>query len=321
MTARRDTGLSGSQALFWDPITAPEGVARGARELAERGRLGSPDLSFFVEPSDRMTPTERLDIYGDMYFYRLRDSLAEDFPKVVATVGGSRFHNLVTDFLLVHPSVHPSLRYLGVPMPDYLATHELGRAFPYLADLARLEWARIEVFDETDAEPLTREGLQAMAPQKAQEIPLDLVPACRLLELEWTVAPLWRRIDETLGAAERRGTNSAAAESEDGFTEPFPVEEPPPRRPSCVRAWRRDFGVYHRTMAGDEARCLRLLQEGGASLSRLAEALLESGPDPSGPASDDAEPTDRATRRLAALMDLWLQDGLIKTPGDEPNSS
>ena len=147
MTPMVSPGLKASQQLFWDLITAPKGVAAGASDLAEKGRLDSNNLAFLVEPSSRLSPAEHLDIYADMYFYRLRDALAEDYSKVTAVTGGARFHNFVTDFLLAHPSRHPSMRYLGAPLAGMLASHALNDEMPYLADLARLEWARIDVFD------------------------------------------------------------------------------------------------------------------------------------------------------------------------------
>lgn len=313
--------LETSQQLFWDLVTAPRGVAAGAHDLVEKGAIDSEDLSFLVAPSSRMNPIERLDVYADMYFYRLRDCLAEDYPKVAAVVGGARFHNFVTDFLLVHPSSHPSLRYLGAPVAQMLASHALGEAFPFLADLARLEWARIDVFDETDAEPLTRAALTALAPEQATALSLRLIPACRHLDLQWSVAPLWRRIEEDLGDVAPAATHSAAVEIDDGFAEPFEIDAVPARHPVFIRAWRQDLRVYHRSMAADEAACLRRLQTGGASVIELAQVLLElptAGRDDAGtsipPAGNEQQALQAVMRRLAELMDLWMEDRLLCAP-------
>ena len=114
------------------------------------GSVADRVLDFEPEDGMQVLAYGRLDVYADMYFYRLRDCLAEDFPKLAELVGEARFHNLVTDYLLRHPSSHPSLRELGRRLPAFLADHAIAAEFPVAADLARLEWARVDVFDERD---------------------------------------------------------------------------------------------------------------------------------------------------------------------------
>ncbi len=60
--------LRGLQTLLWRLITAPEGVSRGAEALRGEGVRVDPDLHSLLRPSATLSPTERLDIYADMYF-------------------------------------------------------------------------------------------------------------------------------------------------------------------------------------------------------------------------------------------------------------
>ena len=68
--------LARAQCIFWDLITAPTGVEPGAADLVRSGKLDAADLSFLIRGDERLGPADRLNIYADMYFYRLRDSLA-----------------------------------------------------------------------------------------------------------------------------------------------------------------------------------------------------------------------------------------------------
>jgi len=274
-------GLRASQALFWRLLTAPEGVARGREALQREGLLEDGALDFFVRASSRMSPVERLDVYADMYFYRLRDCLAEDYPNLAAWIGPARFHNLVTDYLLAHPSQHPSLRELGRALPGFLEAHPLPAPFARAPGLARLEWARFDVFDEADALPFTREALleQAASPERCR---LRLVPALRLLELAPGVLSLWRSLEDDEVAA----PEPAAAERGQGV---------------CV--WRHEFAVFHRSLASDEERCLRALQAGPLSLARLGESVLGSQAAESQPAA--------ASARFAELLERWTAAGLL----------
>ncbi|MEE8508988.1 MAG: DNA-binding domain-containing protein [Myxococcota bacterium] len=302
---QRFPDLHGVQSLFWRLVTAPEGVGPGAAELRGRGDLSSEDLSFLVRPGPvrqdaRLDPTERLDIYADMYFHRLRDCLAENFPKVAAQIGDSPFHNLVTDYLLAHPPKHYSLRELGRALPGFLETHALERSFPALADLARLEWARFDVFDDTDAVPLSRRDLLALDAGSAPEtFAPTLIPSCRALRLDARVLPLWKHLD----ADEDSATDGASKNSNPGDT-------------IGVRVWRKGFAVFHRSVPPDEESCLELLKTKGATLAQLGERLLEQ----QAPGASHAQ----VAQRFASLLDLWARDEVLtrgapaSTPGPAP---
>lgn len=299
----RPERLAAVQSLFWELIAAPEGVRPGMETLRRRGDLAEADLSFMIRGDERLAAEDRLDIYASMYFYRLRDCLAEDFPKVAAVVGGAEFHNLATDYLLHHPSRHWSLRYLGAPFADFLAGHRLGVARRDLADLARLEWARIEMFDAADAAPLTRERATAAG----MDLTLALIPAATILSLRHNVAPLWRALEDA-GAAGTHGSHSAAVVAEEEeFVAPALVP-PAEERPLDLLVWRRAYRVAHRSIEPAEKACLEALAAGGLGLPALCELLLERR---RGEAAGD-EDGAAATREMAELLGRWLADGLLR---------
>ena len=132
------------QALFWGAIAETPGT------LAAR-----PALLAVTRPSPTLDTSARLAVYADAYFWRLRDVLAENFPQVATILGPDRFEELTRDYLTRHPSEHPSVRHVGLHLPATLAAHEGSR--PWLADVARLEWTRLEVFDAPDTDPLVSE--------------------------------------------------------------------------------------------------------------------------------------------------------------------
>jgi hypothetical protein len=277
--------LSELQTLFWRLLAAPEGVRVGAATLRREGTLASEDLSFLVAGDERLGPIERLDVYADMYFYRLRDCLAEDFAKLAARIDAAHWHNLVTDYLLAHAPTHYSLRELGRALPGFLETHELGRQFPALVDLARLEWARVDVFDETDAALLSRESLLEQGAAAPGTAAFALVPSARLLRLDASVLPLWKHLHE---GHTGEGTALAQTRGETGG----------------VLVWRKGFAVFHRSLPSDEESCLRALAAGDTTLAQLGELLLGAQP--------PHARSERAAERLATLLDLWSRDELLR---------
>ena len=72
------------------------------------------------------------------------------------------------------PSRHPSLRFVGGASPPGLPRAPRRGAHPALADLARLEWARADVFDAADQATLTLDTVRDWPPDRFGEMPLRL---------------------------------------------------------------------------------------------------------------------------------------------------
>jgi hypothetical protein len=239
--------LAELQERFWRLITAPEPVAVALPELAARDPSIGP-LTSWIAADSEATATVRLDVYANMYFFRLLDVVREDYPNLVKLVGDDAFHNLVTGYLLAHPSDNPSLRWLGRHLPAYLEGHALRGSFPCAAALARLEWVRGEVFDVEDAPVATAADLP-QTPEAWSAMRLRLQPSVRIVELDHRVLPLWL-------ALERGSADRPDAPAEDDH----------------VLVWRRGFRVYHRSLDTAELDCLRAALS-GATFAGLCEAL------------------------------------------------
>jgi len=294
-----EPGLEKTESLFWALVTAPEGVRPGLDELVRRGAAAPGDLDALIDDGANMTPADRLDIYANMYFFRLLDCLKEDFPKLHEALGPGRFHNLMTDYLLACPSRHPSLRYVGERLPQFLVRHPLGGESPALADLAGLEWARADLFDAADAAPLTREHLASLPQDEAGDIHLRLVPAFTMLVLDHDAPRLWGELNDRIKA---RAAAAAAAHDgptclHDAAADAPPLPEAAPRR-TRVRVWRQGFAIFHRPIADDEASSLEAIRA-GEPLGRVAQRLSAG--------RTEAQATDLVGRMLQS----WLDDGLL----------
>lgn len=240
--------LAEMQERFWRLITAPEPVAKMLPELAARGD-GTAPLAAWIAADSEDAAIQRLDVYANMYFFRLLDVLRGDYPNTVKLVGDDAFHNLATGYFLAHPSDNPSLRWIGRHLPDHLEGGDLQRRFPAVASLARLEWVRGEAFDAEDAPVATASALAAATPESWSAMRLRMQPALRLLELDHRVLPMWL-------ALERAEAEIPAAPSE----------------PCRVVIWRRGFRVYHRAVGAPEHECLRMAIS-GATFAAICEAL------------------------------------------------
>ena len=162
-------------AAVMHPLTAKDETPRKLAAEAEA----------ILKPNDRLSSVERLEIYSRSYWYRVLDSLVEDFPGVRAIVGVREFHAISRDYLTEHPSTSFTLRNLGSHFIEWLEKHR-ERAQPHeqlALEMAHLEWAHIEVFDAAEKPVITPEAW-ARAGEAAV---LKLQPSIRLVSAQYPV--------------------------------------------------------------------------------------------------------------------------------------
>jgi hypothetical protein len=212
-----------------------------------------------------------------MYFFRLLDILRADYEAVLAVVGDAAFHNLVTDYLCACPSTHPSVRNVGAGLPPYLRSHAFVADRPWLAELAALERARVEVFDGADAEPLTLDELRALAADDFARLPLPLVPSRAVVEARFAVDDVWRAVDQ--GATVRR----------------------PAPEPRTLIVWRHQLAVHHRPLDPGEGEALARAQA-GAPFGLICDLFAQE------------LPVEAAAAAAFRMLARWVTDGLIARP-------
>jgi hypothetical protein len=174
------------QRLMAGAVMGPLDRNGGMRSKWDDGRPMKKVAAGFIKPNDRLTSFQRLEIYNRQYWLRLKDCFYDDYPGLRALLGDRRFEKLTVAYLALHPSQSFTLRNLGrnlVPFlevqPNWIAPN------PQLAlDMARLEWAHIEAFDNASAAVLTVDALLESDPGRLR---LNLQPHISLLRLHYPV--------------------------------------------------------------------------------------------------------------------------------------
>src|SRR5580693_8168 len=174
------------QRLMAGAVMRP--LTRGGRlqSVWRDGRPMKKVAAGFIKPNDRLTSFERLEIYNRQYWFRLLDCFYDDYPGVRAVLGDRRFARLAEAYLTEFPSGSFSLRNLGRSLVNFLAAQpQWAASHGALAlDMARLEWAQIEAFDNEAKPPLTMDSLLEIDPARTA---LRLQPHLTLLELSHPV--------------------------------------------------------------------------------------------------------------------------------------
>jgi hypothetical protein len=138
---------------------------------------------------------ERIAIYRTAMFNNYRKALAATYAVVLRLVGPAFFHTAVDEFVRVHASTSGDLNVYGDVFGDFLAAYPYAADLPYLADIARLEWAIDEAqrsLDQQRAPADVLAALSAVPPDRLTAIRLRLDPSCRLVASAFPILRLWQ---------------------------------------------------------------------------------------------------------------------------------
>ncbi len=233
---------------------------------------------------DGLEPVARVAIYRHHMGATLTAALRATFP-VVCRLVDERFFAYAADRYIRHePPSGPCLFEYGAGFADFLADFPACRSLPYLADVARLEWAMQSARHAPDAIPLSIGALRKMAPEVAASLTLAIDPSVTLLSSAYPVDRIWRvnQADEPEPAVVDLGAGGAQLEIRRcGDDVVFRAVDPP------VFAFRRALaGGADLTAATAEALASDPMFDLGKALTELfAEGLpiaLGHTPSPSG---------------------------------------
>ena len=149
------------QRAFATGVTRPLTADYGMQPKWTDGGPSSKAVAAFIKPNDRLSSFDRLEIYNKQYWFRLLDSLYEDFPGLRTLIGDERFRAMSVAYLVKYPSTSYTMRDLGYRLEKFLA-REPQWMEPHQAlarDLVRLEWAHIVAFDGEALPPLEIDAL------------------------------------------------------------------------------------------------------------------------------------------------------------------
>lgn len=137
---------------------------------------------------DGKTAPKRFNVYRNNVVASLCEALEQSFPAVGNLLGEDYFKALARAFVAEHPPSSPVLMWYGADYGDFIERFPPLQAYPYLADVARLEWAWLQAYHAADAAPLDPAEIGAVAPDAVGNIRFDKHPASRVFQSQW---PVW----------------------------------------------------------------------------------------------------------------------------------
>ena len=280
-------------------IMAPLGAADHLAKKAPDGRAMDVAASEFIKPNDRLTSADRLEIYARSYWFRILDSLYDDFPGLRAIVGARAFDRLARAYLAEMPSQSFTLRNLGSRLPEWLPRHpEHAGKNPTLAwDMVRLEWAHVEAFDGPAEKLLGPEDLLELNPQMT----FRLQPYITLLALQYPVDDLHLQVSE-LAEGHGEASNAVLRHKQRRAVRRFSVKP----ENIYVAVHRFDETVYYRRMDADEFELLDALRLGKPVGEAIDAVFAESD-----------LPLEELRGKIEGWFHSWAEGGWFCQPGGE----
>jgi hypothetical protein len=266
--------LSRLQRWMQEVVVHPGTVEEAIASDGAGREIPSESLGDVVLPSHSMTSAERVGVYHGMYLMRMEEALETDYPVIRYHLGDHQFSHLVHDYVQRYPSTSYTLNRLGDHLPQFfLDEHEWPQA-AFLHDLARLELAMTEVFDEEESPVLGAAKLEAVSPEAWEEARLRPIAAFRLLAFKHAVIP------------------NLVAYHED---RPSPS---PRRRATWVALYRRNYSVLRLELSRVEHDLLRAIVDG----TPLGEALAVAAA---------STKSSRQQAQVFRWFRIWISEGLF----------
>ncbi len=219
--------------------------------------LGGDDTAAAHVRGAGLPPTRRLAVYRNAVRVRLKDALADVYPVLRRLVGDDCFDGMANEYLRRHPPREGWLQSFGAHMAALCADLPVLAGLPYLADVARLEWARQLAWQAPSATPLGLDAFAAVPPTEQAAVCLDLRPGSALLPSAYPVARIFE-VNQPDYTGDDTVVLSQGAQT--------------------VLIIRRDTTVRVELLAPAEAALLTVLAE-GATLGQALHAAVSTEPD------------------------------------------
>jgi hypothetical protein len=138
-------------------------------------------------------PELRFAVYRNNVTVSLIEALADTFPVVQALVGEAFFRAMARVFAQANPPRSRLMAYYGDRFAGFVASFPPAAPVPYLADVARLEMARVRAYHAADVPPIQTEALQAALadPEQLPLLRLLVHPSLQVIESPFAVVSLW----------------------------------------------------------------------------------------------------------------------------------
>lgn len=234
------------------------------------------DIFNYIVNTEKVPTDVRLSIYSHAYRSRLLEALASNYPSMQLYLGSEQFETLGNAYIDRYPSHFRSIRWFGDQLENFLRENKPYNDFPYLSELAKVEWIMTLVFDAANNDVVILENLTSIPPECWVDMHLQAHPSAHLIQLSWNVVPIWQALSQ----------------------DESPCELLQSDMPISWFFWRSNLINQYCSLTNDEASALDAMLKGN-TFGEICEVLCHF--------VDEKE----VAMRAASLLKGWISAGLI----------
>lgn len=154
-------------------------------------------------------PVRRFNVYRNNVVVSLVDAIASTYPAVLALTGEEFFRAMAREFCVGNPPKSPVLIDYGGDFPAFVEGFPPAQSIPYLADVARIEWAYTRAWHAEDADPVAIGLLGEIPAEDVAQARFRLHPSVRVVRSRFPAVSIWA---DCTGRSENTSVDLAVAE-------------------------------------------------------------------------------------------------------------
>jgi hypothetical protein len=187
-----------------DRLDYPAGLTPGLLDPA----CATPEL---VAGPHGKAADKRFNVYRNNVTVSLINALADVFPATMRITGETFFRAMARFHIRETPPTSPLLFEYGRDFPDFIERYEYAQSMPWLADVARIERAWLDVYHAADAAALPPEDLAAVPAERLGNLVFEAHPATRIVRSAYPAVTIFsaNRASDPVGRIETTAPESA----------------------------------------------------------------------------------------------------------------
>ncbi|MCW8944480.1 MAG: DNA-binding domain-containing protein [Sedimenticola sp.] len=152
----------------------------------------APSESLLKELVDDGLALQRFNVYRNNFIVLNGDALADMYPVIKRLIGEEAFRVLASAYVRQHPPQERALLLYGDQFPGFLESIPELSELPYLADVARIEYAWTESYHTQDQDNLSEKQVSEIATDKLGECQLLPHPSLHCISSAFPIYAIWQ---------------------------------------------------------------------------------------------------------------------------------
>lgn len=186
--------------------------------------------------TDDFSQKQLIQVYHNNYYVSLTEALVITYPGVIKLVGQEFFEFICRKFIKQYPHQSGDLTLFGENLSIYITDSPECAKLPYLADIAKLEWAFELAYHAKDVADQDLSLLETTEPAAYSQLKFTLNPSCFIVESNYPIFDIWQFDGDSELDINTNGQN--------------------------ILIWKQDFEVLTEIVEADLINFLRKLQAG-----------------------------------------------------------